>query len=118
MPAGMIPFLPLMTVTLTRNAGAQAHRGRIRPPAAGDESFSFQPSSGAGFKPLADQIHALGLKFGFHMMRGIPRQAVLARTPIEGSTFTAADAANTNSICGWCPDMFGVRDNAAGPGVV
>ena len=55
------------------------------------------PSSvgGMGFKPLADKIHALGLKFGFHMMRGIPRQAVLARTPIEGSTFTAADAGNT-----------------------
>jgi alpha-L-fucosidase len=74
------------------------------------------PSSvgGVGFKPLADQIHALGLKFGFHMMRGIPRQAVLARTPIEGSAFTAADAGNTNSICGWCPDMFGVQNTAAG----
>ena len=69
---------------------------------------------GKGFQPLADKIHALDLKFGFHMMRGIPRQAVFARTPIEGSTFTAADAANTNSICGWCPDMFGVRDNEAG----
>lgn len=71
-------------------------------------------TNGMGFKPLADRVHAMGLKFGFHMMRGIPRQAVLARTPIEGSTFTAADAADTNSICGWCPDMFGVRNNAAG----
>lgn len=69
---------------------------------------------GKGFKPLADQIHAMGLKFGFHMMRGIPRQAVKAATPIEGSNFTAADAADTNSICGWCPDMFGVRNDAAG----
>jgi alpha-galactosidase len=69
---------------------------------------------GKGFKPLADEIHAMGLKFGFHMMRGIPRQAVYARTPIEGSSFTAADVGNTNDICGWCPDMFGVRDNAAG----
>lgn len=69
---------------------------------------------GKGFKPLADQIHAMGLKFGIHMMRGIPRQAVYARTPIEGSSFTAADAGNTNDVCGWCPDMFGVRDNAAG----
>lgn len=69
---------------------------------------------GAGFKPLADQIHALGLKFGFHMMRGIPRQAVRAKTQIEGSSFTAVDAANPKSICGWCPDMFGVQDNAAG----
>ena len=69
---------------------------------------------GGGFKPLADQIHAMGLKFGFHMMRGIPRQAVKAGTPIEGGAFTAADAGDTNSVCGWCPDMFGVRDNEAG----
>jgi hypothetical protein len=71
-------------------------------------------ANGRGFKPLADRIHAMGMKFGFHMMRGIPRQAVAARTPIEGSAFTAADAANSNSKCGWCPDMFGVADNAAG----
>jgi alpha-L-fucosidase len=70
--------------------------------------------SGNGFKPLADEIHAMGLKFGFHIMRGIPRQAVRARMPIEGSEFTADVAANTNSICVWCPDMFGVQSNAAG----
>ena len=69
---------------------------------------------GKGFKPLADQIHALGLKFGFHMMRGIPRQAVKAVTPIAGGNFTAADAGDTNNKCGWCPDMFGVRNNKAG----
>jgi hypothetical protein len=69
---------------------------------------------GKGFKPLADQIHALGLKFGFHMMRGIPRQAVKSATPIEGCNFTAADAGDTNNKCGWCPDMFGVRSNEAG----
>lgn len=67
-----------------------------------------------GFKPLADQIHALGLKFGFHMMRGIPQQAVNAKTAIAGSSFIAADAADTRSTCSWCPDMFGVRNNAAG----
>jgi hypothetical protein len=68
----------------------------------------------AGFKPLADAIHALGLKFGIHVMRGIARNAVKANLPIEGSTFTAADAANTNDKCVWCPDMFGVHGNAAG----
>jgi alpha-galactosidase len=74
------------------------------------------PSSamGQGFKPLADKIHAMGLKFGFHMMRGIPRQAVNAKTPIEGSSFTAADAGDPTNKCGWCPDMFGVRNNEAG----
>jgi len=71
-------------------------------------------ADGAGFKPLADKIHAMGLKFGFHMMRGIPRQAVNAATPIEGSKFTAADAGDPKNHCSWCPDMFGVRDNQAG----
>ncbi|HVU36991.1 MAG TPA: glycoside hydrolase family 27 protein [Opitutales bacterium] len=70
-------------------------------------------ADGQGFKALADKVHALGLKFGVHMMRGVPRQAVLAKTPIEGSTFTAADAGNPDDKCPWCPDMFGARDNAA-----
>ncbi len=69
---------------------------------------------GAGFKPLADAVHALGLKFGIHVMRGIPRNSVKAGLPIEGSSFTAADAANTNDKCVWCPDMFGVKNNSAG----
>jgi hypothetical protein len=69
---------------------------------------------GAGFKPLADAVHALGLKFGIHIMRGIPRNSVKANEPVENSNFTAADAANTNDICQWCPDMFGVSSNAAG----
>jgi hypothetical protein len=69
---------------------------------------------GQGFKPMADAVHALGLKFGIHIMRGIPRNSVAANLPIEASTFTAAEAGNTNSKCVWCPDMFGVSSNAAG----
>ena len=69
---------------------------------------------GQGFKPIADQVHALGLKFGIHIMRGIPRNSVTSNLPIEGSNFTAAEAGNTNSKCVWCPDMFGVSSNAAG----
>src|ERR1700722_5216751 len=67
------------------------------------------PSSadGRGFKPLAAQIHAMGLKFGIHLMRGIPRLAVKANGPIEGSGEKAWDATNF-STCVWCPDMFGV----------
>ena len=74
------------------------------------------PSSagGKGFKPLADKLHEMGLKFGFHYMRGIPRQSVNNKTPIEGSTFTAADAGDPRNTCGWCPDMYGVRNNEAG----
>lgn len=70
-------------------------------------------NSGNGFQGLADQVHALGLKFGIHIMRGIPRNAVGANLPIDGSTFKAADAANTSDTCGWCPDMYGVRGATA-----
>lgn len=69
---------------------------------------------GLGFKPLADQIHSMGLKFGFHMMRGIPRQAVNAKTPIADSSFSADAAGDPKNTCSWCPDMFGVRANEAG----
>lgn len=74
------------------------------------------PSSknGAGFKPLADQIHALGLKFGIHIMRGIPRMAAHLHLPIEGTSATADVAADPNSIAEWNPDMYGARNNAAG----
>ncbi len=68
------------------------------------------PSSadGAGFKALVDYAHSKKLKFGMHMMRGIPRQAVVANTPIEGSRFRAADVANKASTCEWNTDMYGV----------
>jgi alpha-galactosidase len=63
---------------------------------------------GLGFKPLADYVHSKGLKFGIHMMRGIPRQAVYQNTPVLGTTNTAAQIANPASTCAWNPDMFGV----------
>jgi alpha-galactosidase len=68
------------------------------------------PSSagGAGFKPLADQVHALGLKFGVHLMRGIPRAAVKADLPVLGTSVRAAEVADTSSTCSWNPDMYGV----------
>lgn len=68
------------------------------------------PSSanGVGFRALADYVHSKGLKFGIHLMRGIPRQAVRANTPVKGAAVRAADIANTNSICPWNPDMYGV----------
>lgn len=63
---------------------------------------------GQGFKPLADFVHRLGLKFGIHIMRGIPRQAVHQNTPILGTNVTAREIASTNSICPWNTDMYGV----------
>lgn len=70
----------------------------------------FPSSAGeAGFKPLADFIHGLGLKFGLHIMRGIPRQAVARNLPIAGSPHRASDAADTGDICPWWQGMCGMR---------
>lgn len=65
-------------------------------------------ANGAGFKKLADQIHARGMKFGIHLMRGIPRQAVRLNTPILGTKLRAQDIADTKAICEWNGDMYGV----------
>lgn len=64
---------------------------------------------GKGFKPLADYIHSLGLKFGIHIMRGMPRMAAHNNLPILGSSYTARQVANPNSICMWNPDMYGLK---------
>lgn len=63
---------------------------------------------GVGFAELARQVHALGLKFGIHIMRGIPRLAVEQNLPVLGTSVRAADIADTDSICSWNPDMYGV----------
>ncbi len=63
---------------------------------------------GAGFKPLSDYIHSLGLKFGIHIMRGIPRIAAHLHTKIKGTSHTADEIANPYSISKWNPDMYGV----------
>lgn len=65
-------------------------------------------ANGAGFKALADYVHGKGLKFGIHLMRGIPRQAVEQNLPILGTELHARDVANTGDTCKWNPDMFGV----------
>ena len=78
--------------------------GRLQP------ALNRFPSSkdGAGFKALADYVHGLGLKFGIHLMRGIPRQAVEQNLPVKGTKYRAQDIANKASICPWNPDMYGV----------
>lgn len=78
--------------------------GRLLPavnrfPSAADE---------AGFKSLADYVHSKGLKFGIHLLRGIPRQAVEFNTPILGSDYHAADIADKAHPCKWNGDMWGV----------
>ncbi len=68
----------------------------------------------SGFKALADYIHAKGLKFGIHIMRGIPRQAVAQNLPIKGTTLHAQDVAEPDNHCRWNPDMWGVDTTRPG----
>ena len=74
------------------------------------------PSSkgGKGFKPLADEVHKLGLKFGIHILRGIPRQAVHRNTPTVTPGVTARDIAQQYSVCPWNTDMYGVDPDRPG----
>ena len=66
-------------------------------------------AGGKGFAPLAEYVHSLGLKFGVHIMRGLPRMAAHRHLPIEGSGYFCHEAANPNSICAWNPDMYGLK---------
>lgn len=94
------PFVPLVMDEYSRLMPAE---NRF-PSAAG----------GLGFKPLADYVHSLGLKFGIHIMRGIPRQAVHADTALLNTSATAREIAHTNSICPWNTDMYGVDASREG----
>ncbi len=61
------------------------------------------------FKPIGDYLHARGLKFGLHLMRGIPRQAVdRDNALILGTSYHAADIADKKNVCFWNTDMYGV----------
>lgn len=66
-------------------------------------------SCGQGFKALAEYVHSKGLKFGIHIMRGIPRQAVVRHTPVKGAPGITADMIYTEETpCLWLRDNYGV----------
>lgn len=66
-------------------------------------------AGGAGFKPLADYVHGKGLKFGIHIMRGIPRQAVVRHTPVKGAPGITADQIfSPGEPCQWLRDNYTV----------
>lgn len=80
-----------------------------------DEYGRYQPAvnrfpsaaGGAGFKPLADYVHSKGLKFGIHIMRGIPKEAVEKDTPVLGTDgITASRIYTTEGQCGWLRDNY------------
>jgi alpha-galactosidase len=70
--------------------------------------------NGAGFKPLADYVHSKGLKFGIHIMRGIPWNAVKADLPVYGSEYSAGDIADPDNRCEWTHVMYGINMNHQG----
>jgi alpha-galactosidase len=87
-----------------------------------DDSGRYTPAvnrfpsaaNGAGFKPLADYVHSLGLKFGIHILRGIPKLAVEKNLPIAGSSFHATDAADSSDTCPWNYDNYGLDGSKPG----
>jgi hypothetical protein len=97
-------------------ASASGYNYSSKPEPAMDGNGRLMPAvnrfpsaaGGRGFAPLASDVHGMGLKFGIHLMRGIPRLAVERNLPILGTRYRAADVADTTSICTWNPDMYGV----------
>ena len=84
--------------------------GRLLP-----ESRRFPSAAGeAGLKPIADYAHRLGLKFGLHIMRGIPRLAVDANCPILGTPYRARDVADPANLCPWYDGMVGMKPEHPG----
>ena len=63
-------------------------------------------ANGKGFKPLADYLHAKGLKFGIHIMRGIPVIAVQQNLPVKGTKVRAKDIYSEKDQCRWLHDMY------------
>jgi alpha-galactosidase len=74
----------------------------------------FPSAADGSFRDLADRVHDLGLRFGLHMMRGIPRKAVELDLPILGGSTTAAQIADRENVCPWNPDNYGIDHSAPG----
>ena len=85
----------------------------VASPGDGSHKLSATIES-TSFAALGEWVHAQGLKFGIHIVRGIPRAAVERNLPIQGSDFHAEDAADSTDACPWDPTNWGIRDNAAG----
>jgi alpha-galactosidase len=100
----------------------QDERGNFSPQLTMDQFGRLLPApnrfpsakNNNGFKSIGDQVHQKGMKFGIHIMRGIPRQAVSMNTPIRGTKYFAKDIAETFDTCKWNNNMFGVDANKPG----
>lgn len=76
-----------------------------------DEFGRFIPSPvyfPDGFKAIIDYAHKHGVKFGLHLMRGIPREAVKKNLPIKGTKYFARDIVNVKDTCSWSVLNYGI----------
>lgn len=82
-----------------------------------DEYGRYQPAvnrfpsskDGTGFRHLADYVHSKGLKFGIHIMRGIPKLAIQKKTLVKGTDGITADKIySTEGECKWLKDNYTV----------
>lgn len=72
-------------------------------------------ANGAGFKKLADYIHSQGLKFGIHIMRGVPKEAVARKLPIKGTSGITVDQIYSTELqCEWLRDNYTIIANKPG----
>jgi alpha-galactosidase len=78
--------------------------GRLQP----DPVKYPSAAGGKGFKPLADYIHSLGLKFGLHYLRGIPWEAAAKNLTIKGTNYTTGSIAQPDKGCDWYDGFYGV----------
>ena len=88
-----------------------------------DEYGRYQPAEnrfpsavgGKGFKALADYVHSKGLKFGIHIMRGVPKVAVMRHLPVKGTEGITADQIySERDQCKWLRDNYTVDANRKG----
>jgi len=80
-----------------------------------DEYGRYQPATnrfpsaanGMGFRELANYVHSKGLKFGIHIMRGIPKEAVAKKLPVKGAKGVTADQIYSTELqCPWLRDNY------------
>lgn len=69
-----------------------------------------------GFKAMADSLHKMGLKFGIHIMRGVPKSVVGSAYKLKGSESTPWSSvySSTTPACTWLKDNLTVQNNEYG----
>jgi len=94
--------------------------GRLLPAVNRFPSANGGGGTNVGFKPLADYVHSLGLKFGIHLMRGINHDVWDADLPIANAPYTARDIQRNTWDNGqvdrgatWLHDNYGMEKTAA-----